>query len=329
MTGPAARVALVGAGHHARVNLVPAMRAAGLEIAALATRDVERSRAALAAVGSTGTPYGSVTDLLAGEPDVRHVVVCAQPADQPDIVAAVLAAGRNVLCEKPLGTDAVQARHLADLAADAGVVLRAGFMKRHAPALVGLRDLVRSGRFGPPVGFDVRFAADARAFAPDVASFLTLAAVHHVDLVPYLLGAPHSVQVAVSTHASGSTLSALLTVVPQVHGTLRLASLPAHSSEVDVVEVAFEQAVVQVVDSSVTEIRSGGSGDWHAPQERVERLVPAVSTMSGGEQDLHLRGFVGELVDFAATPVAPDGSAEANVVTMQLCEQLLAGVPRD
>lgn len=165
--------------------------------------------------------------------------------NQPDIVAAVLAAGRNVLCEKPLGTDAAQARRLADLAADAGVVLRVGFMKRHAPALVALRDLARSGRFGPPLGFDVRFAADARAFAPDVRSFLTLAAVHHVDLVPFLLGAPHTVPVAVATHASGSTLSALLTVAPQVHGTLRLASLPAHSSEVDVVEVAFEQAVVK------------------------------------------------------------------------------------
>ncbi|SDP41696.1 Predicted dehydrogenase [Klenkia soli] len=323
------RIALVGAGHHARVNLVPAIRAAGLEIAALATRDVDRSRAALAAAGSAGTPYGSVADLLAGEPDVRHVVVCAQPADQPDIVAAVLAAGRNVLCEKPLGTDAAQARRLADHAADAGVVLRAGFMKRHAPALVALRDVVRSGRFGPPVGFDVRFAADTRAFAPDVRSFLTLAAVHHVDLVPFLLGAPHTVQATTSTHASGSTLSALLTVAPQVHGTLRLASSPAHSSEVDVVEIAFEQAVVEVVDSRTTEIRFGGSGGWQAPQERVERLVPASSTMSGGEQDLHLRGFVGELTAFAATPVAPDRSAQDNVVTMELCEQLLAGVSQN
>ncbi|SCX59620.1 Predicted dehydrogenase [Klenkia marina] len=323
------RVALVGAGHHAQVNLVPALRAAGVEIGALATRDVDRSRAGLTRAGAAGTPYGSVEALLVGEPDLTHVVVCAQPADQPGIVETVLRAGRNVLCEKPVGADAGQARRLADLAADAGVVLRAAFMKRHAPALVELRSIIASGRYGAPVGFDVRFAADARAFAPDVRSFLTLAAVHHVDLVPFLLGAPLDVVASATQHGVGETLRALLTTAPGVHGTLRLSSLPAYSSEVDVVEVEFERAVVRVTDTRTTETRLPGSGDWRAGHERVEVRHAASSTMSGGEQDLHLRGFVGELAAFAATLVAPDGSAEENVVTMQLVDRLLAaaGVP--
>lgn len=85
------RVALIGAGFHARTNLFPAMKEADFEIVAVTTRRLESAERALRDIGSTSRAYMDYTQMLAEE-QMDAVLICLQPADQVEVVRSCLAA---------------------------------------------------------------------------------------------------------------------------------------------------------------------------------------------------------------------------------------------
>ena len=128
-------------------KVTPAIqRAADCEVVAIASRDGARARAAAKELGIPAA-YASYEELLVAD-DVDAVYV-PLPNDlhAPWTIAAV-EAGKHVLCEKPLGMDAVEARSMADAAAAAGVTLAEAFMYRHHPTWVDAVRLVREGVIG-------------------------------------------------------------------------------------------------------------------------------------------------------------------------------------
>ncbi len=153
------RVGIVGTGW-GRMH-VGAFRAAGAEITALCGRDADKT-AAIAR--SEGVPLATTDiDELCAHADV--VVVASSDAAHVAHVRAALAAGRPVLCEKPLATTAADARALADAARDAGIpaavcfpyrmlgAVRAvrGWTAGREPAR-GLEVVLRNGFLGGPDG---------------------------------------------------------------------------------------------------------------------------------------------------------------------------------
>ncbi|MGG7465776.1 Gfo/Idh/MocA family oxidoreductase [Plantibacter sp. YIM 135347] len=323
MTAPA--LGFVGTGFHAQINLLPAARAAGVELVALASRDAERSAAALAGIGSSGRGFGGVDDMLVGTPSLDRVIVCAQPADQPAIVRRLLGAGLHVLAEKPLGGDAQEAQDLADLARANGAVLRTAFMKRFASAAIALRELLDSGDLGAVLSFDIAFAAETSAFAPTRASFIRLAAIHHIDLLRFLFGEVERVDVVASGTAETFTIIATVRLASGAVGTLRLTNSAGSTSEIDEVAVTAEHGTLAMSNTrEITIQKASDSPDWQRLSETTTRLQPAVSTMSGAGQDLVLRGFVGEIRAFATEEFAADDDcAESNVRTMRLVDEIV------
>jgi len=61
-----------------------------------------------------------------------------------------LAAGKHVLCEKPLGCNANEAHEMADAAAASGRLLMEAFMYRFHPRSIQIRQLIKNGKIGPP-----------------------------------------------------------------------------------------------------------------------------------------------------------------------------------
>src|SRR3712207_9559138 len=59
-----------------------------------------------------------------------------------EVVGAVAAAGKAVLCEKPLAADVADARAMVTAAREAGVLLGTAYDQRWHPAHVRLRELV-------------------------------------------------------------------------------------------------------------------------------------------------------------------------------------------
>ena len=83
--------------------------------------------------------------------DVDLVDICTPGASHAPIALAALAAGKHVLCEKPLANTVAEATEMAaaaDAAAASGVRSMVGFNYRRVPALELARRLIAGGRLG-------------------------------------------------------------------------------------------------------------------------------------------------------------------------------------
>lgn len=94
----------------------------------------------------------------ADDVDVVSVAV-ANPLHRP-IVEGLLAAGKHVLCEKPLSDSLAEASRMAQTAAGAAGLARIGFTYRRAPGIAFIRELIRSGTLGRVLQFSGRYWTD-------------------------------------------------------------------------------------------------------------------------------------------------------------------------
>lgn len=100
---------------------------------------------------------------IAEADDIDVVSVVVANHLHREIVDALLAAGKHVLCEKPLAASLDDARAMvaaADAAAERGLVARIGLTYLRSPGIAFVGELVRSGRLGAFVNFDGEYWTD-------------------------------------------------------------------------------------------------------------------------------------------------------------------------
>ena len=151
------RIGFIGHGAHATANLYPSLRALGVSPCSIATRNETQARLAAARWGAQRS-YGNHLLMLERE-KLDAVFISVAPEDQARLSMDCLAAGVDVLVEKPLGMNAAEARAVSDLATATSRMVMVGFMKRHAPAYRRLKALMADESIlGPPVSFNASFA---------------------------------------------------------------------------------------------------------------------------------------------------------------------------
>jgi predicted dehydrogenase len=139
------RAAVVGTGFIGVVH-AEALRRLGVEITGVVGSSPERARAKAARL-PLGEPYESFEAMLDDERvDVVHVTT-PNHLHYPQAKAA-LAAGKHVVCEKPLALDAARARELLRLAEESGLVHCTNFNVRFYPQARQARALVAAGALG-------------------------------------------------------------------------------------------------------------------------------------------------------------------------------------
>ena len=153
------RWGLLGPGGIAEKAFVPAVRGAGHSLESVGSRDPARARAFADAHGASRA--GSYDDVIA---DSRvDAVYIALPNDRhAEWVTRARAAGRPVLCEKPLTGDVESTRALADAAADGGPLLMEAAMAYFHPRMRAMREAVAEGRIGAVVAIDAAFTYPMR-----------------------------------------------------------------------------------------------------------------------------------------------------------------------
>ena len=97
---------------------------------------------------------------IAENPDIDVVSVVVANSLHREMVEGLVAAGKHVLCEKPLSDTLDDARAMAETARTAETVVRIGFTFRRAPGVAALRELVTSGALGQILHVDVRYWCD-------------------------------------------------------------------------------------------------------------------------------------------------------------------------
>ncbi|MFC8682864.1 Gfo/Idh/MocA family protein [Microbacterium ureisolvens] len=80
--------------------------------------------------------------------DIDVVDICTPGDTHAEIAIAALAAGKHVLCEKPVANTVAEAQEMTDAAARATGIAICGFSYRRTPALALARELIAEGRIG-------------------------------------------------------------------------------------------------------------------------------------------------------------------------------------
>lgn len=151
----------IGASTIAREHMVAAVRAQqDNEVVAVASGDQARANAFAEGLG-IAKGYGDVASLLA-DPMVDAVYISSTNDQHRDQALAAIAAGKHVLCEKPLALSVADARQMVDAARRAGVVFATNHHLRNAATLRKVRELVCAGAIGKPLFARVHHAVFLR-----------------------------------------------------------------------------------------------------------------------------------------------------------------------
>jgi myo-inositol 2-dehydrogenase/D-chiro-inositol 1-dehydrogenase len=192
---------IMGADHIATLD----GQVTGATVTMVADLDLDRARELAGGLPDARATGDGVA--LIGDPAVDAVVVASPDATHADLVVAAVAAGKPVLCEKPLAPTlpeclrVVRAEQEA-VAAGGPPLVSVGFMRRFDPGYRELKAALRDGACGTPLLLHCVSRGVSSAPGATSESSVTGSAIHELDTVPWLLDAPI---VEVGWHAPRST----------------------------------------------------------------------------------------------------------------------------
>jgi predicted dehydrogenase len=187
------RFGLIGAGNIGKIRARALQNTSGCELTAIADLNTERAQAA---APSNIAVFGDYQQLLASD-IIDAVVVSTPPQSHEEVVNNALAAGKHVLCEKPLSNSVEASRRMVEASRKAGKVLAVGFNFRYIPAVQFLKQTLDSGLIGEldhvqglagHVGlseFKAPWEYDKKVVGGGA---LMDIGIHMIDLVRYVLG---------------------------------------------------------------------------------------------------------------------------------------------
>lgn len=188
------RWGLIGASNIAANHMIDAIRAAGGEIASVLSSSADRAKTYAAEHAIPGG-YSDLDALLADD-SVGAVYISTTNEKHFAQAMAAIAAGKHVLCEKPLAMTVSDAVTMVQAAQAAGLVFATNHHLRNAGSHLTIRDLIREGRVGdvlsvrvahavylPPVlhGWRIDNPGAGGGVIPDIV-------VHDADTVRFHLG---------------------------------------------------------------------------------------------------------------------------------------------
>ena len=310
MAGSPIGLGLVGCG---RMGVIHARAIAGrvpdARLVAIADVNVGAARR-LAAELAIDVVLGSAVE-VAERPDVAGVVIAVPSGRHLEVVRQIAAAGRDMLCEKPLALTVADTRAAIAATARAGVRLQVGLMRRFDAAYRrGFRRLER-GEIGRPVMFkSLQF--DPGPPPPDQADPAVSGGihvdmgVHDYDLARWLMG-----DEVVEVHAWGSSLAhpdlAAVGDVDSATVNLRFAGGGIGSIELarsslyeDVrTEIVGQRGTIAIGSRPAATVGQAGSGD---------ALAPATPGWGSGPLRFE-RAYAAEIRSFVRA-IAADGPVE-------------------
>jgi predicted dehydrogenase len=141
------RWGILGTANIAVSKVIPAMqRGERCDVLAIASRDLDRGRAAAAALGIP-CAFGSYDELLA-DPEIEAVYIPLPNHLHVPWSIRAAEAGKHVLCEKPIALSATEVGDLVIARDKAGVLMGEAFMVRTHPQWLAVRELIAEGRIG-------------------------------------------------------------------------------------------------------------------------------------------------------------------------------------
>jgi predicted dehydrogenase len=314
VSGEKIRIAVVGAGFGARIQ-VPGFRASGrFDVVALVGRDPDRLARAAARCGVDRT-CRSLEEAL-GLPGLHAVSITTPPGAHADGAIAAARAGLHVLCEKPMARTLAEAEAMRDAAR--GVVALVDHEFRFDPARATLARLITRGDLGTPrlVTAIMTMPLYVDPYRPPPAwwfdadqggGWLGACGSHWIDALRLWLGDFADVTAAVGAHATppagvarqaDDTYSLLFRTRGGAQGVLQ-QSAATWGGRFDVLRVAGSEATCWIEDGRL--LRAGQDGRPAVVEAPDDLRLPDVATAPwmGPFAAVELPAFVRQAERFA------------------------------
>jgi predicted dehydrogenase len=324
------RVGLIGYGLAGSFFHAPFIAiTAGLELAAIVTRDAARQQQA-----SRDHPgariVGDVEQLWMSAPELDVVVIASPNRTHVPLATRAVDEGLAVVVDKPLAPSAAQARELIDRARDRGVLLTVFQNRRWDGDFQTLRRLLADAAIGRPLRFESRFERwrptpksgwRQRPDREDAGGLLFDLGSHLIDQALLLFGPVSHLYAELDRSMSGAEVDddsfVALTHASGVRSHLFMSTAAAQNGPRFRVLGTTAAFVKWGLDVQEDELRAGATPDratWaEEPAERWGRLGAgglerAVPTIKGTYQDFY-RGLVTALRGEGPPPVDPADAA--------------------
>jgi predicted dehydrogenase len=297
------RWGILGPGRIARSFLTGLAGSSTETAVAVGSRDAGRAKAVADEFGIPRA-YGSYEELL-GDDGVEAVYVALPNALHAEWSGRAAAAGRHVLCEKPLGSTAAEAEAMLATARQHGVLLMEAFMYRFHPRTLALADLVGGGGIGDvrlvraSFGFTVTDTANVRLSAELAGGALMDVGCYPVNAARMLAGPPAAVS-AVARWADTGVDATLAGTVDHVGGAVSLLSCSLDAAHHHTLQVVGSAGIVDVPLA------------FTPPKDRPATLLVTRGARNGETEELSFPPtdqYTAEAEAFAALAAGGDGPA--------------------
>lgn len=335
------RVGLIGAGTIALSAHLPAIsRLNGLiELVAVADVRFEVAEAAATRYGADAA-YGDYRQLLA-RADVDLIDICTPEFLHAEQTVAAAAAGKHVLCEKPMAASVAEADAMLDACRRAGVRLMIAHSRRFTPRYQRIRAAIDRGDIG-----EVRFVREnerrpramyealdeptdywnPRAGEGDNRPWISLAgysqgaaltnAVHESDLIRWFVGAEAVAVYAESriTDPEGEVPDFLTCLIRfangAVGGTEVVNRLPSNYPVYHQIEVVGTDGVIRAFDTDMAPLRITGADGTRYPANWSTLLH------IGAAYESEIRGFGEAILSDGPVPMDPWEARQALAISL-------------
>jgi scyllo-inositol 2-dehydrogenase (NAD+) len=115
--------------------------------------DVDGARAGKVAAELEIDHFDTSLEAMLERKDIQAIVIAAPDKFHADAVKAAAQAGKDILCEKPLGLTRESAEEALQAVSKAGVRLQVGFMRHYDAAYVAANKRIEAGEIGEIVVF--------------------------------------------------------------------------------------------------------------------------------------------------------------------------------
>ncbi len=279
--------AIIGVGNIAGVHAAAIRGTPDAELVAVATRNPERGKAFVAEHG--GSWYADYREVLK-QPDVDIVTLCTPHDLHAPMTIEAAAAGKHVLCEKPMARTVAECDDMLAACERAGVTLGVIFQGRFEPLSKKLKADFKAGRLGKLLWASsntvwyrsdeyYRSGAWRGTWAHEGGGVLINQAIHAIDMLLWLSGLPTRVTAQMRTlNHQIEVEDAAMAILEYPNGALGLIQ-----ATTDAFPGYAERLEFYGTNGGVVYHKSQGKLEWHLAEPRQDTVdeAEAISGAAG------------------------------------------------
>ena len=323
------KIAVFGAGRIGQVHARNAAAHGAVELRYV----VDPAGTAAADLAALSGAAAADADTVFADDGIDGVVIASATNTHAGLVERAAAAGKAVLCEKPLSIDFATAVACVETIERSGIRCMVGFQRRYDASYRAVRERIRDGRAG------MVFQINAYSRGPAAASMDYLkvsgglfrdSSIHDFDMARYLTGGEFGSVYAVGAclgdpaiGAIGDIDTAMIVLVARAGPLVQINNCRYAPFGYDQrIEVLASQAFLQVTNAPETLVVTGGSeGFTSAPA--TPRFIDRYAAAYAAEIDAFVR-----LIEDGTPPLANhhDGLAAQRLAEAAV-RSLAEGVP--